>query len=130
MHGAFQDLAISIHLAQLALCIDFIPAMYQQVFYNQATVRADAESIFYDCGMRHKLPLIQAVKRLIPYAFDQLNANLCSDRIFSLPAWSPCLGAARAARMTCAGNADAENADAENKTAGIQPAAPHPLYGA
>jgi hypothetical protein len=48
MYFAFQYFAMLIHLAQLALGIDFIPAMYQQVIHNQSTACANAESIFHD----------------------------------------------------------------------------------
>jgi hypothetical protein len=72
-----------IHLAQFALGIDFVPAMYQQVIHNQSTARADAEPVFYDRRRHQKSPLIQALKGLIAYAPDQLNANLCSNGIFS-----------------------------------------------
>ena len=46
-HRAFEYLAMLIHLAQLALGIDFVPAVYQQVIHNQSIARANAETIFY-----------------------------------------------------------------------------------
>ncbi len=49
VHRAFQYLAILIHLAQFALGIYFVPAVYQQVIHNQSTARANAEPIFYNC---------------------------------------------------------------------------------
>jgi hypothetical protein len=48
MHCAFQYPAILVHLAQFALGIDFVPAVYQQVIHNQSTACAYAESIFYN----------------------------------------------------------------------------------
>jgi hypothetical protein len=48
MHGAFQYFAMLIHLAQFALGIDFVPAVYQQVIHNQPTAGANAEAVFYD----------------------------------------------------------------------------------
>ena len=85
VHRALQYIAILIHLAQLALGVDLVSAMYQQVVHNQATARAYAESVFCDCRRRHKLPLIQALKQLIAYALDQLNANLCFSGNFPHP---------------------------------------------
>jgi len=76
VHGALQDSAMLVHLAQLALGVHFVPAMYQQVIHNQPTARAYAESVFYDHRRRHKLLLIQEFNGPIPYAFDQFNANL------------------------------------------------------
>ena len=64
-----------IHLPQLALCVDFVFAMYQQVIHNQPTACAYAEPEFNNRRRRHKNALIQALKGLIAYAVDQLNAN-------------------------------------------------------
>jgi hypothetical protein len=49
VHPALQYFAMLIHLAQFALRIDFILAVYQQVIHNQSTARANAEPEFYDC---------------------------------------------------------------------------------
>jgi hypothetical protein len=48
VHRAFQYLAILIHLAQFALGIDFVPAVYQQVIHNQSSACANAEPVFYN----------------------------------------------------------------------------------
>jgi len=48
LHGAFQYLAVLIHLAQLAFGVDFVPAMYQQVIHNQSASGANTEAVFYD----------------------------------------------------------------------------------
>lgn len=37
-----------IHLAQLALGIDFVLAVYQQVIDDQSAPGANAEAVFYD----------------------------------------------------------------------------------
>jgi hypothetical protein len=85
VHGALQNIAMLIHLAQLALGVDFVAAMYQQVVHNQAAARAYAKTVFCDCRRRHKILLIQALKQLVAYALDQLNANLCFSGNFSHP---------------------------------------------
>jgi hypothetical protein len=48
VHLAFQDLAVLIHLAQLALGIDFVLAVYQQVIHNQPAARANPETELND----------------------------------------------------------------------------------
>ena len=48
VHGALQNPAMLIHLAQFALGVDFVSAVYQQLVNNQSTARAYAELIFGD----------------------------------------------------------------------------------
>jgi hypothetical protein len=48
MHGAFQYFAILVHLAQFALGVDFVSAVYQQLIHKQSAASANAEPVFYD----------------------------------------------------------------------------------
>lgn len=64
-----------IHLAQLALGVTLVSAMYQQLIHNKSTASAYTEPIFFDRWIYHKLLLIQALMVLIAYACTQLNAN-------------------------------------------------------
>jgi hypothetical protein len=120
MHSAFQYLAMLIHLAQFALRIDFVSAVYQQVVHNQPAPRSNAEAVLRDRRRCHKPPCIQTFKGSIAYAFRQINANLCCNGIFQVAA-NGC-----ACVAVCAGAAVAEEAgkgNIRNKTAGVAPAA-------
>jgi hypothetical protein len=86
MHSAFQYLAMLIHLAQFALRIDFVPAVYQQVVHNQPAARSNAETVLRDRRRCHKPTCIQAFKESIAYAFRQINATLCCKGIFQFAA--------------------------------------------
>jgi hypothetical protein len=47
-YSAFEYFAMLIHLAQFALGIDFVPALYQQVIHNESTACANAETVSRD----------------------------------------------------------------------------------
>ena len=51
-----------IHLAQFALRVEFVSAVYQQVIHNQSTARANAEPVFNNDRRRHKPPSFKRLR--------------------------------------------------------------------
>jgi hypothetical protein len=56
MADAFDDLAVVIHLPQLALGIEFVAAVDHQVVHHHAEPRPDLECIFHEPVGMHKTP--------------------------------------------------------------------------
>ncbi|OHC71575.1 MAG: hypothetical protein A3H93_00725 [Rhodocyclales bacterium RIFCSPLOWO2_02_FULL_63_24] len=56
MANALYDLAIVIHLPQLALSVELVAAMNHQIIHNHAKSGADTKCIFYELMGLHETP--------------------------------------------------------------------------
>ena len=56
MANTFDDLAVVVHLPQLALGLVLVATMDHQIIHNHAKARADTECIFYELMGLHKTP--------------------------------------------------------------------------
>lgn len=69
--NAFDDLAVSVHLSQLALRLIDIPSVYQQVVDHETDTGPNTEAVFRQYWSEHKNPF--TIREVFDYMYDELD---------------------------------------------------------